>query len=613
MFNTFFTSLSSVSFSSEDDSDFFINKTFLSMKNKKHLNLSNKEKFKFTHVNPGVVESLIKNLSDTSGPGLSVLPSKLIKFCCGKFVPILTRIFNHCIDIGKLPIEWKSALVTPLYKNKGPKSDFNNYRGISVLPPIAKIFEKILAKQITIYLSINNILFKGQHGFRNGHSCETALHELLSDLNVNRDKRLISLLLFIDFRKAFDLVDSRKLLLKLFHYGFDNNALKLIGNYFSDRFQTVKYDRNLSPPMTIILGVPQGSILGPLFFLIFINDLAFVVELLCKMFADDTTLYDADSDLEVLINRFKKQLEPLIDWCNFNRLDLNWSKTFFMFVSNKRQKLPKEIYVGEISVKVVDSFKLLGVTIDNKLNFDLHCTLTKRIINRKLYSIKRLFYLATTVKIQFFKTFILPYFDYCASLMLYFPKSTIQRFNNCFNLCLYKLFGFKPDSNDLHKDSFFDDYEQQEELILESFSNKLHKYGLCTFQERLIKRFLIFAHNILNNVSSPPELKSTINLSDSSIDDPIAGITRFNLRGRAPIKNNVPNTKYDHLTFRYFFPKLITKFDLFLDLKAKPDKFKILIDVHLTQVRKVFLDTFVKFNVSCITWRKKAKVSKKRR
>jgi hypothetical protein len=96
--------------------------------------------------------------------------------------------------------------------------------------------------QISIYLNLNNILFSGQHGFRNGHSCETALHELISYLNENRNSRAISLLLFIDFRKAFDLVDSKKLLRKLFHYGFDNSALDVIANYFNDRHQSVKYE-----------------------------------------------------------------------------------------------------------------------------------------------------------------------------------------------------------------------------------------------------------------------------------------------------------------------------------------------------------------------------------
>ena len=96
-------------------------------------------------------------------------------------MPLLTKLFNHCIDIGKFPIEWKSALVTPLYKNIGVRSDFNNYPGISVLPPIAKIFEKILAMQITIYFNMKGLAFEGQHGFRKNHSCETALHEIISN------------------------------------------------------------------------------------------------------------------------------------------------------------------------------------------------------------------------------------------------------------------------------------------------------------------------------------------------------------------------------------------------------------------------------------------------
>ncbi len=155
--------------------------------------------------------------------------------------------------MNRFPIEWKSTIVTPLYKNKGANSDSNNYRGISVLPPI-------LAIQISIYLNLNNILYSGQHGFRNGHSCETALHELISYLNENRNKRAISLLLFIDFRKAFDLVDSEKLLRKLFHYGFDNLAIEILKNYFKDRHQSVKYDKKLFPLMDVLLGVPQDSV-----------------------------------------------------------------------------------------------------------------------------------------------------------------------------------------------------------------------------------------------------------------------------------------------------------------------------------------------------------------
>ena len=182
-----------------------------------------------------------------------------------------------------------------------------------------------------------------------------------------------------------------------------------------------------------------------LYFYTFINDLAFLLEFGITMFVDDTTLYDADADLGLLLSKFSKKLEPLLDWCKFNKLDLNWSKTYFMFITSRRVKLPIEILVSGLLVKVVDTFKLLGITIDNKLNFEKYSKDLKLIINRKLYSIKRLFYLSTKVKIQFFKTFILPYFEYCQSLVIYFPKSTIQRLSNCFNLCLYKLFKFSPD------------------------------------------------------------------------------------------------------------------------------------------------------------------------
>ena len=243
-------------------------------------------------------------------------------------------------------------------------------------------------------------------------------------------------------------------------------------------------------------------VLGPLFFLIFINDLAFISELVCKMFADDTTLVDADEQLETLIRRFKKKLEPLLEWCKFNKLDLNWSKTYFMFITNKRVKLPTEIEISGNLVQNVSTFKLLGITIDNKLNFATHCSNLKKIINRKIYSIKRLFYLATAVKIQIFKTFIQPYFDYCLSLIIYFPKSTFQSLNNFFNCCLYRLFKFRPEipSNE------YDD----ENKLMNDFINKLENYNLFTLQSRITSKLLNFAYKLKVNYNAPIELKQTL-------------------------------------------------------------------------------------------------------
>jgi len=234
--------------------------------------------------------------------------------------------------LSVVPREWKSATVSSLFKNKGLNSELTNYRGISVLPPLSKVFEKILNEQIVTYLDNQNILSAGQHGFREGHSCETALHELISDLNVVCDSRLISMLLFIDYRKAFDTFDSNLLLLKLFHYGFTNSALALVGDYFKGRSQCTKVQGKVLEPADILAGVPQRSVLGPLFFLLFINDLLQGIS--SKLFADDTTIYSSGPDLDGVVKDFQVRIMLLSTWCSLNRLDINWSKTFVMFVTN---------------------------------------------------------------------------------------------------------------------------------------------------------------------------------------------------------------------------------------------------------------------------------------
>ena len=604
LFNTFFTTMSSKSLSSDEEGDDYIDKTFSYLKSNNRIRLKTGN-FKFSHTTERIVEKLIQNLDASSGAGHSGIPTKVIKYCCNEFVPLLTFFFNHCIDNNKFPDEWKCAIVTPLFKNKGDNDDVNNYRGISVLPPIAKIFEKILAAQITIYLKMNNILFNGQHGFRSGHSCETALHELISDLNLNRDKRLISLLLFIDFRKAFDTVDARKLLRKLLHYGFDNSALDLITNYFISRFQSVRVKGKRTPLMSIRLGVPQGSVLGPLFFLIMINDLAFILEINCKMFADDTTIYDADIDLETLIRKFVIKIKPLFEWCHLNKLDLNLEKTYFMFVTNRRLKLPSEIIVNKQTIKgvehiskveVVNSFKLLGVTIDTKLNFTEHCSNLKKIINRKMFSIKRLFYLATKVKIHFFKTFILPYFDYCLSLIIYFPTPAIQSLSNCFNFCLLRLFNFRP-----AEINYLESSPEEEEKIMNEFLSKLQSYSLFTFQSRVFSKLLIFSHGIINNPNSPTSLKkemvTTIDCSGMKATQPTSS---YGLRSGLKAKNDLSKTKFSTLTFGYFFPRLLSAFK-HLDFSLSKISFQDNLGANLNPDLKIFLNTFTRFDVKYST------------
>ena len=366
-FNSFFSSFVSEQNVSSEDCKRFSYKNFQSSKFKSKLNST----FKFRNIFVEEVEKLLNSLENSASPGVSELPITILKAGRKSILPFLTKLFNDCIDSNQFIDEWKLATVTPLHK-KGAIDDMNNYRGISILPPVSKIFEKILAEQIKDYFLKNDLLFEGQHGFRSFHSCETALHELISKCQKSLDKKLITILLFIDFKKAFDMICRDLLIYKLLNYGFGNEALDLIKSYFSKRSQRVKIGKFLSSDLDLNLGVPQGSVLGPLFFIIFINDLPeFLNNIYSKLFADDTTLVFDGSNLVDCNTSLKNGIIVLNEWCKHNRLYINWSKTFVMYITNKRVELPKSVDIINQSIEVVDSFVLLGVTLDNKLNFDL--------------------------------------------------------------------------------------------------------------------------------------------------------------------------------------------------------------------------------------------------
>ena len=581
MFNTFFTSIESSSQITVDEGTKAILKQFKRLNEEKKLSINTT--FTFRNVSESEVEHFLSQSTSSCSPGYNGIHPKFLKLAPSKLVPIITDLFNSCIDNCTVPKDWKFAIVTPLFK-KGDESDINNYRGISVLPFLAKLFEKIIAQQITAYFQDNNYFFSGQHGFRKSHSCETALHELLSDLNVARDQRKIIMLLFIDFKKAFDTVDSTLLLAKLGHYGFDNGALKLIDNYFKDRMQTIKqWDRTPRPstnqPRPVKLGIAQGSSLGPLFFLIFINDLPYLLELLAKLFADDTTFYHVGDELTTLLHDFNERLTGLFEWCAVNRLDINWKKTFAMFITNKRVTLPSTVTLNGISIDVVTNFKLLGVTIDNKLSFSSYVSSICRIVNTKLFSIKRLFYLSTSVKLQFFKSFIMPYFDYCSTLFVYFPKAEIQRLSNLYYMCLFKLFKFNF-ASDSNETNIF-----------------LQKYGLSSFQHRIFVRLAIFSHSIYTCLDSPPSLKRSI--CSSNVVDLIndSSIDKKQLRSRQVIIVNQSNLKFGELTFEKQFGKLLNKCIGFTNLLDEKSTFIFNLLMNIDIFFDKFINQFLKFNL----------------
>lgn len=276
--------------------------------------------------------------------GLDGIPTSLLKLSFTFIASSLTHIFNLVISTEIIPNDWKCARVTPIHKADS-RVDPANYRPISVLSVIAKLFEKAIFNQVYSYLNENNLLSRYQSGFRPMHPTLTALIDITDNWYLNIDNRLTNAILFMDLKKAFDTIDHEILLSKLELYGFRGVSLNLFRDYPTDRTQVTVINNVNSETSRIRCGVPQGSILGPLLFLLYINDLP-NCDLLSdvRMYADDTNLTFASNDPEELFSSLTHDLSNLKQWLDSNRLNLNVLKTKCLFTGTryKISSLPSE-------------------------------------------------------------------------------------------------------------------------------------------------------------------------------------------------------------------------------------------------------------------------------
>ena len=246
--------------------------------------------FHFQTIDTYTVFHMLLSISASKATGLDKIPAKILKIAAPVIAQSLTNLFNYSIQTEIFPTEWKVAKIIPLHKS-GPKNIVDNYRPISILSAISKIFEKILHKQLFAYLNNNNLISKHQFGFRPMHSTADALLHSTNEWYRNMDDGMLNIAVFLDLKKAFDTVNHEILIGKLSFLGMQPCALNLITSYLGNRLQRCYVNGYLSKPHKIDHGVPQGSILGPLLFLIYINDLPNCIEKsTVRMFADDTTL-----------------------------------------------------------------------------------------------------------------------------------------------------------------------------------------------------------------------------------------------------------------------------------------------------------------------------------
>ena len=409
----------------------------------------------FKNVNEDDVLKTIDELKPKTSYGVDNISNKLLKHIKSEIIKPLTLIINQTLNTGTFPEKLKTAKVLPIYK-KGENYLLENYRPISILPSISKVFERIIHKQLFNYFTENKIFYENQYGFRSQHSTEMAALELVDRITSAMDIKQTSLNIFLDLSKAFDTLDHQILLLKLKHYGVRDIALKLFETYLSNRSQVVQYNDLISDKLIIKTGVPQGSMLGPLLFIIYLNDLIQACTLFKPViYADDTALFTtletstiSDQNPNITLNY---ELENICKWFKSNKLSLNENKTKAMLFHPPQKRVNEiDLNIGGKQIEFVHEFKYLGIILDKHLTWKPHLNQISKKVAKANGIISRLKnFLPYDILKTIYSSMILPHLTYAiivwgsvSERLFKLQKRAVRAISNAYNTHTDPLFKY---------------------------------------------------------------------------------------------------------------------------------------------------------------------------
>ena len=458
--------------------------------------------FHFEEISEYEILKIVKDIKISKSSAYKELSSRLFKDAFQILIKEITYLFNICIQKGVFPTEWGYAEVTPIPK-VGDLHQVKNWRPISQIKLPGKLLERVIHRQLSTYFE--EILHKNQHGFRNSKSTGTAIFDVLQDLFQNWNNKCYSSCIFIDYSKAFDTIDHDILLKKLKIYGLDNTALLFLKSYLENRYQRINIDTMSSNYSKLKCGVPQGSIIGPLLFIIYTNDIFLEIKEPegIYMYADDTLLINKGSTEEIAIQNSQTCFNRVITWCKLNRLTLNESKTKHLCITNKKQTPTLKINAEINMLGNVDTYDYLGFSMDRRLNMNTHIDKIIKKVGFKLYTLTLMRrFLTMKTALLIYKVMILPHFDYVDFVIDSATKVCTTRIERLHKRAIRKIENISDVEN------------------REKYDVLLREYGLTTLYERRIEHLLLFMYK-----------KSKVSKDSLSIQRP-----KIELRSRNKVK-----------------------------------------------------------------------------